>query len=56
VDAIRKALADAKKRHEVVVYPDADHGFFCNERATYHAASAADAWQRVTRLFAEELR
>ena len=56
VDAIRKALADARKRHEVVVYPDADHGFFCNERATYHAASAADAWQRVTRLFAEELR
>ena len=56
VDAIRKALGDAKKRHEVVVYPDADHGFFCDQRATYHAASAADAWQRVTRLFAEELR
>ena len=55
VDAIRKALADAKKRHEVVVYPEADHGFFCDQRATYHAASAADAWQRVTRLFAEEL-
>jgi len=56
VDAIRKALADAKKRHEVVVYPDADHGFFCDQRATYHAASAKDAWERVKRLFAEELR
>ena len=56
VDAIRKALEGAKKRHEVVVYPDADHGFFCDQRATHHAASAADAWQRVKRLFAEELR
>jgi carboxymethylenebutenolidase len=56
VDAIRQALAAAKKRHEVVVYPDADHGFFCDQRATYHAASAKDAWERVKRLFAEELR
>ena len=56
VDAIRKALGDAKKRHEVVVYDVADHGFFCDQRATYHAASAKDAWERVKRLFAEELR
>jgi carboxymethylenebutenolidase len=56
VDAIREALAAAKKRHEVVVYPDAEHGFFCNQRASHHAASAADAWERVKRLFAEELR
>jgi carboxymethylenebutenolidase len=56
VDAIRKALGGAKKRHEVVVYPDADHGFFCDQRATYHAASAKDAWERILRLFAEELR
>ena len=25
-------------RHEVVVYDAADHGFFCDQRATYHAA------------------
>jgi carboxymethylenebutenolidase len=56
VSAIRKALADAEKRHEVVVYDAADHGFFCDQRATYHAASAKDAWERVKRLFAEELR
>jgi carboxymethylenebutenolidase len=56
VDAIRQALAGAKKRHEVVVYDGADHGFFCDQRATYHAASAQDAWERVKRLFAEELK
>ena len=55
VDAIRKALADAKKRHEVVVYPDADHGFFCDQRASYDKASAEDAWAKVKKLFAEEL-
>jgi carboxymethylenebutenolidase len=56
VDAIRKALADAGKRAEVVVYDDADHGFFCDRRATYHEKSAQDAWERVKRLFAEELK
>lgn len=56
VDAIRKALADAGTRHEVVVYDGADHGFFCDQRATYHEASAQDAWERVKRLFAEELK
>ena len=56
VDAIRQALADAGTRHEVVVYDHADHGFFCDQRATYHEASAKDAWERVKRLFAEELR
>jgi carboxymethylenebutenolidase len=53
VDAIRQALADAGTRHEVVVYPDADHGFFCDQRATHHEAAAKDAWERVKRLFAE---
>ena len=56
VDAIRAALREHAVRHEVVVYPDADHGFFCDQRATYHAPSAKDAWERVKKLFAEELR
>jgi carboxymethylenebutenolidase len=56
VDTIRKALADAGTRHEVVVYPEADHGFFCDQRATYQEAAAKDAWERVKRLFAEELK
>jgi len=56
VNAIRGALGAAGKRHEIVVYDDADHGFFCDQRATYHAASAKDAWERVKRLFAKELR
>jgi carboxymethylenebutenolidase len=56
VDAIRSALADAGVRHEVVVYDGANHGFFCDQRDTYHEASARDAWERVKRLFAEHLQ
>jgi carboxymethylenebutenolidase len=56
VDAIRKALDDAGIRNEVVVYDGADHGFFCDQRATHHEPSAEDAWERVKQLFAEELR
>jgi carboxymethylenebutenolidase len=55
VDSIRAALKSAGTRHEVIVY-DADHGFFCNERGSYHKPSADDAWQRVKALFASELR
>jgi carboxymethylenebutenolidase len=55
VDAIRGALAKAKVRHEVVVYPGADHGFFCDQRATYQEPAAKDAWEKVKKLFREEL-
>jgi carboxymethylenebutenolidase len=56
VDAIRKAIDGARVRGEVVVYPDADHGFHCDQRDTYDEAASKDAWQRVTSLFAAELK
>jgi carboxymethylenebutenolidase len=56
VEAIRRALAARGGRDEVVVYPEAEHGFFCDQRASYHEASAKDAWERVKRLFAGALR
>jgi len=55
VAAIRKALEAAKVRHEVVVYPGVGHGFFCDARGDYDAKSAADAWERVKKLFREEV-
>jgi carboxymethylenebutenolidase len=56
VDAIRKALEDAGTSHEVVVYPEADHGFNCDRRATYHKASADDAWAKMLALFGDALK
>ncbi|MCS6924813.1 MAG: dienelactone hydrolase family protein [Candidatus Binatia bacterium] len=55
VEMIRAELQKHNIRHEVVVYPGADHGFFCDQRATYNKAAAEDAWERVKKLFAEEL-
>jgi carboxymethylenebutenolidase len=55
VEAIRQALAKAGGKHEVVVYPGADHGFFCDQRPSYQKAAADDAWKRVKALFEAEL-
>lgn len=56
VDRIRQTLADLKKPAEVQVYAGAPHGFFCDERDSYRADAAADAWHRLTRFLATHLR
>ncbi|MAI25242.1 MAG: dienelactone hydrolase family protein [Myxococcota bacterium] len=56
VEAVREALEGAGTAHGVHVYPDADHGFNCDQRGTFHAASAEDAWARSLALFNSELR
>lgn len=55
VDAVRDALKAQGKDGEVVLYDEADHGFFCDKRESYHKASAADAWTRVKTLFTANL-
>jgi carboxymethylenebutenolidase len=55
VDAVREALKKAGTKHEVVLYETADHGFFCDQRASYQREAAEDSWRRVKALFAEEL-
>jgi len=42
--AVTDALTAAGKSFTNVEFFDADHGFFCDARATYHPASAAIAW------------
>ncbi len=56
VDAIRGALGEAGARHDVVVYPGADHGFFCDQRESFRPEAAANAWERVVALFQETLQ
>ncbi|MCI4369804.1 MAG: dienelactone hydrolase family protein [Thermoplasmata archaeon] len=55
VPAFAAALAAAGKSFEYHVYPGAKHAFFNDTRPMYHATSAADAWDRVVRFFAETL-
>src|SRR5262249_25712237 len=46
VEQLKAEVAKQKKQVEVVVYPGAGHGFFCNERSSYDPKAAADAWER----------
>ena len=56
VAKIGKTLADLKKTAEVKVYAGAPHGFFCNERDSYRADAAKDAWTRLTTFLAAHLK
>jgi carboxymethylenebutenolidase len=55
VELLREALAAAPVPAEVVRYPDAEHGFHCDERDAYNAAAAKDAWDRTLDWFARHL-
>ena len=41
---------------EVFVYPNAQHGFHCDERASYDKTSADIAWPRSMAFFAKHLK
>jgi len=51
VEDLRSALGDAPVPADVVRYPDAEHGFHCDARESYHAESAADGWRRTLDWF-----
>ncbi|MBE9160457.1 dienelactone hydrolase family protein [Nodosilinea sp. LEGE 06152] len=51
VDQIEAALSEHGVPHKIVRYPGADHGFFCDQRASYNPAAARDAWEQVLELF-----
>lgn len=56
VAQIKKALTDNRKNFTMDIYPEAGHGFFCNERQSYHAGSAKDAWEKFKAFFAQHLK
>jgi carboxymethylenebutenolidase len=51
VNQITTELEKYNISHRVFRYDGADHGFFCDRRASYHPAAAADAWEQVKQLF-----
>lgn len=54
VPDMRKALAKEEKySSEIVIYPEAQHGFHADYRATYDEASAKDGWKRLLAHFAK---
>jgi carboxymethylenebutenolidase len=53
VERMRAALKAAGSRSEIVVYPEAPHGFHADYRPSYREADAKDGWQRMLRWFAQ---
>lgn len=54
VDTVRQAEAKAKAAHkivDIVIYPDAPHGFHADYRPSYRKADAEDAWKRTLTWF-----
>ena len=56
VERIRTKLQELGKTAEVKLYAGAQHGFFCDERSSYHPEAARDAWQKLTEFFARHLK
>jgi carboxymethylenebutenolidase len=44
VASIRARLESLHTHHQIVVYPEAQHGFACDERASYDPTAAEEAW------------
>ncbi len=51
VDAMRAALKAAGKPSEIIVYPDAPHGFNADYRSSYRPDAARDGGKRMTLWF-----
>lgn len=55
-DKIEAALKANKVNHEWHVYKGAGHAFFCDDRPSYHEASAKDIWPKTLGFFAKHLK
>ena len=51
IEMMREALKKARPKSEIVVYPDAQHGFNADYRPSYNAADAQDGWRRMLAWF-----
>lgn len=51
VDEIEAELQKYHIPHQIFRYQDAEHGFFCDQRASYNAGAAQDAWYHMLELF-----
>jgi len=56
VDKINAELTNKKINFQLKLYPEATHGFFCDERPSYHPDSAKDAWEKFKSFVAQHLK
>jgi carboxymethylenebutenolidase len=55
VEQVRAVVASAPVEAEVVRYAEADHGFHCDERPSFHPESSSDAWGRTIAFLTKHL-
>lgn len=51
LEKMRQVLQTGKSGSEIVIYPEAPHGFNADYRPTYRQKEATDAWQRLQDWF-----
>jgi carboxymethylenebutenolidase len=56
VEQARVAAASSPVDTEVIRFADADHGFHCDERPSFHAETSTVAWARTLEFLDEQLR
>ena len=55
VERLRQELDGTDVPHEIVRYAGAEHGFHCDQRPSYNADAATDAWARTLAWFEAHL-
>lgn len=56
IDAVDQVLTANGKEHEIALYPEGGHGFFCEDRSAYHRDSAEAAWAHASAWLAPRLQ
>ena len=51
VEKMRTELAKGKSGSEIIVFPEADHGFLADYRPSYNKAAGDDAWAKLQAWF-----
>jgi len=51
VDKMREALKQAKVDSDIIVYPEAQHGFHADYRPSYNEANAKEGWSKLQDWF-----
>ena len=51
VERMKRAIVKTRKPSEIVVYPDAPHGFLADYRQSYREKDAKDGWNRMLAWF-----
>ena len=55
VNEVDALLTELGKEHDFHIYPGANHGFYCDDRPSYHKEAADDAWERTLAWFSKHL-